>query len=91
MMNTEELLYWAQTGDLKAMEELFLQYRPLLISRSMVGGRFCEDLYQELSITFLGCIQGNSSDSFIVVRFGSSLLWAALFVRLKRVGRLRGF
>ena len=54
MMNTEELLYWAQTGDLKAMEELFLQYRPLLISRSMVGGRFCEDLYQELSITFLG-------------------------------------
>ncbi len=58
MMNTEELSYWAQTGDLKAMEELFLQYRPLLISRSMVGGRFCEDLYQELSITFLGCIQG---------------------------------
>jgi len=39
-----------------AKEELFLMYRPLLISRSMVEGRFCEDLYQELSATFLHCI-----------------------------------
>ena len=57
-METEELLRLAKIGDKAAKEELFLQYRPLLISRSMIEGRFCEDLFQELSITFLHCIDG---------------------------------
>lgn len=57
-METEVLLRLAKSGNEKAKEELFLQYRPLLISRSMIGGRFCEDLFQELSITFLRCIDG---------------------------------
>lgn len=46
-MGTEELLCLAKMGDKAAKEELFLQYRPLLISRSMIEGRFCEDLFQE--------------------------------------------
>lgn len=57
-METEELLCLAKMGDERAKEELFLRYRPLIISRSMIDGRFCEDLYQELSLTFLCCIQG---------------------------------
>lgn len=56
-METEELLYKARLGDTGAKEALFLQYRPLLLKHSMVDGIFCEDLYQELSITFLHCIQ----------------------------------
>ena len=59
-MKIEKLLEQAQSGDRKAQEELFLQYRPLLIGRAMVEERFWEDLYQELSITFLNCIQGFS-------------------------------
>ena len=47
-MKIEKLLEQAQSGDRKAQEELFLQYRPLLISRAMVEERFWEDLYQEL-------------------------------------------
>lgn len=57
-METEELLRLAKMGDERAKEELFLQYRPLLLSRSMIEGQFCEDLFQELSITFLRCIDG---------------------------------
>ncbi len=37
-METEKLLYLAKMGDEGAKEELFLQYRPLLISRSMLEG-----------------------------------------------------
>ena len=59
-MEIEKLLEQAQSGDLGAQEELFLRYRPLLLSRSMVEQGFLEDLYQELSITFLGCIQSFS-------------------------------
>lgn len=57
-METETLLCLAKMGNEGAKEELFLQYRPLLISRSMIEGRFCEDLFQELSLTFLRCIEG---------------------------------
>lgn len=55
-MRFNEILQNAQSGDCKAKEELFLMYRPLIISRSMIGGSFSEDLYQELSMTFLHCI-----------------------------------
>ena len=56
-MEFNRLLQEAQAGSDSAKEELFLKYRPLIISRSMIGGRFSEDLYQELSRTFLYCIQ----------------------------------
>lgn len=56
-MEIKELLWQAKKGDMRAKEELFLQYRPLLLSQSMIEGHFNEDLYQELSITFLHCIE----------------------------------
>lgn len=56
-MEFNKLLQKAKAGSGRAKEELFLMYRPLIISRSMVAGRFSEELYQELSMTFLRCIE----------------------------------
>ena len=50
-MDFKELL------DAKAMETLLLMYRPLLLTESIVEGRFDEDLYQELCIVFLRCVR----------------------------------
>lgn len=55
-MEFNELLFAAQLGDADAKEQLFLMYRPLIISRSMLNQGFDEDLYQVLSLTFLKCI-----------------------------------
>lgn len=55
-MEFRKLLLRAKAGDKEAMEELFIMYRPLIISRSQIKGSFSEDLYQELSKTFLTCI-----------------------------------
>ena len=55
-MNFEELLRKAQKGDVKALEEVFMMYRPLLIKNSMDNNVFDEDLYQELSATLIQCI-----------------------------------
>ena len=55
-MGFDELLWQAKSGSTEAKEQLFLMMRPLLVSRSMLGGYFCEDLYQELSRIFLSCI-----------------------------------
>lgn len=55
-MRFEELLEAAKAGDTEAKEKLFLMYRGLLISRAKVDGKFSEDLFQELSKTFLVCI-----------------------------------
>ena len=57
MVNFEQLLRQAQSGDKKAQEEIFRMYRPLLIKNSMDINIFDEDLYQELSATLLKCIQ----------------------------------
>lgn len=56
-MEFKELLYAAKMGDQKAMETIFMMYRPLIIRQSMIEGKFCEDLYQDLSTTFLNCIR----------------------------------
>ncbi len=53
----DELLWQAKSGSTEAKEQLFLMMQPLLISRSRIDGYFCEDLYQELSRTFLHCIE----------------------------------
>ena len=55
-MRFEELLRKAQMGDLKALEEVFIMYRPLLIKNAMDNNVFDEDLYQELSATLIQCI-----------------------------------
>ena len=56
-MNFKELLRKAKQGDKGAREELFLMYRPMVLSRSRIKGIFSEDLYQELSKTFVSCIE----------------------------------
>lgn len=56
-MNFEKLLEQAKAGDVKAQEDIFRMYRPLLIKNAMAQNVFEEDLYQELSATLLSCIQ----------------------------------
>ena len=56
-MNFKELLMKAKRGDKEAREELFLMYRPMVLSRSRIKGIFSEDLYQELSKTFVSGIE----------------------------------
>ncbi len=55
-MEFKELLDRAKKGDVEAKEKLFLMFRPLLLNRAKIDGKFCEDLYQELCITFLHCL-----------------------------------
>lgn len=56
-MRFKDLLLQAKTGNEKAVTELLMMYRPLLLKESIVEGVFDEDLYQELCIVFLRCIQ----------------------------------
>ena len=56
-MNFKELLLRAQAGDQQAKEKLLSLYQPLLMKESMVNGFFDEDVYQELCVTLLTCIQ----------------------------------
>lgn len=55
-MDFEILLQKAQSGDQEAKEEIFQMYKPLLIKNAMERGVFDEDLFQELSVTLLNCI-----------------------------------
>ena len=55
-MNFEQLLKRAKNKDPEAKELLYEMFRPLLIHQAMISGRFSEDLYQELSLTFLFCL-----------------------------------
>ena len=56
-MRFKDLLLQAKTGDEKAVTEFLMMYRPLLLKESIVEGVFDEDLYQELCIVILRCIQ----------------------------------
>ena len=64
-MDFEKLLMYAKQGDNSSQEELFTMYLPLIISQSMVDGCFSEDLFQELSKTFLVCIQNFDFDKVL--------------------------
>ena len=55
-MNFKEVFLQAKTGQEGAMTLLLEMYKPLLIKYSIINGRFDEDLYQELCITFLKCV-----------------------------------
>lgn len=55
-MNFKELLLQAKFGDRTATTELLMLYQPLLLKESIIGGILDEDLYQELCIVFMRCI-----------------------------------
>lgn len=55
-MNFKELLLQAKFGDRTATTELLMLYQPLLLKESIIDGIRDEDLYQELCIVFMRCI-----------------------------------
>lgn len=55
-MSFKDLLLQAREGRESAAFAIWEMYRPLLVKNSIIGGRFDEDLYQELSVTLLKCI-----------------------------------
>lgn len=56
-MNIKDLLILAKLGDSGAMETLLETYRPLILKASIIDGEFDEDLFQELQIVFMHCVQ----------------------------------
>ena len=56
-MNFKELLSRAKDRDAVSVERIAEMYQPLLIKESVVQGVFDEDLYQELRLTLLNCIE----------------------------------
>ena len=56
-MNFLDLLCEARDGNEQAVMELLTLYDPLLTKESIVGRVLDEDLYQELRIVLLHCIQ----------------------------------
>lgn len=56
-MNFKDMLLSAKGGDVSAAAQLLLMYQPLLIKQAIVNGILDEDLYQELCITLLRCIE----------------------------------
>lgn len=56
-MNFKQLLEQAKGGDSTAITELLLMYRPLLLKEAILEGSLDEDLYQELCMVFLRCIE----------------------------------
>lgn len=56
-MNFKEILVQAKNGEETAIISILEMYKPLMIKNSIINGRFDEDLYQELCMTLLNCIQ----------------------------------
>lgn len=56
-MAFKELLIRGKLDDKQAMSELLSMYQPLLMKEAIVEGMFDEDLYQELCIVFLKCVE----------------------------------
>lgn len=56
-MNFEAMLRLAGAGDQRATVTLLELYKPLLGRASIVNGKYDEDLYQELCMTFLRCVR----------------------------------
>ncbi len=56
-MNFKQLLERAKGGDATAVTELLLMYRPLLLKEAILDSSLDEDLYQELCLVFLRCIE----------------------------------
>ena len=56
-MNFKDMLTLAKLGDSNSMEVLLEIYRPLMLKAAIIDGVFDEDLFQELQIIFLRCVQ----------------------------------
>ncbi|WP_326975316.1 helix-turn-helix domain-containing protein [Caproicibacter sp. BJN0012] len=56
-MNFKELLLLAKDNEDFAIKKLIEMYKPLLLKESTVDGVFDEDLYQELCMVFMHCIE----------------------------------
>ncbi|WP_444643172.1 helix-turn-helix domain-containing protein [Caproiciproducens sp. R1] len=56
-MNFKELLLLAKDNEDFARKNLIEMYKPLLLKESTVDGVFDEDLYQELCMVFMHCIE----------------------------------
>ena len=55
-MEFKELIIRAKRGENSAQEQLLELYKPLLSKEAIVDGVFDEDLYQELCLRFISCI-----------------------------------
>ena len=55
-MNFKELLEDARTSNTSA-EKIIEMYQPMLAKASILDGVFDEDLYQELCLTLIECVQ----------------------------------
>ena len=56
-MNFKQLMERAKAGDSAAVTELLMMYRPLLLKEALLDSNLDEDLYQELCLVFLRCIE----------------------------------
>lgn len=56
-MNFKELLLAAKNRDSQAVGGVLELYKPLLLKESIVNGVFDEDLYQELCMVLLRCVE----------------------------------
>lgn len=56
-MTFEKLLIFAKLGDENARARLLDMYSPMLLKSSRLNGCLDEDLYQELCLTMLKCIE----------------------------------
>lgn len=55
-MNFEDVLLRAKACDEAAIHTILEMYKPRLLKESIINGVFDEDLFQELCITVLRCI-----------------------------------
>lgn len=56
-MNVKDMIALAKLGDCGAVEMLLELYRPLMLKESIIDGELDEDLFQELQIVFMHCVQ----------------------------------
>lgn len=56
-MNFKQLLEQAKNGNQQAVTELLMMYRPLLLKESILDNSLDEDLFQQLCLVFLRCIE----------------------------------
>ena len=62
-MNFERLMIRCKAGNRKALEIIFLMFKPLIVKKSMLNGKFEEDLFQLQCETLLKCIKGFRMDN----------------------------
>jgi len=56
-MNFKNLLIRAKSNESSAVQQILDMYKPLLLKESVDHGVFDDDLFQDLCMTLLNCIQ----------------------------------